>query len=257
MTDWTAKSVLVTGAASGIGLGISSYLAKLGASILMVDMRDDALEEATAEAGGSTVGFKCDVRDSLEVRDAVDAAVSEFGSLDVVVNNAGIVHHEPLLEFDEDHFHRVMDVNLSGCFYGTKYGGAAIVASGGGSIVNIASAGGMRVYALGAAYATSKAAVIALTQVAAIELRDLGVRANVVSPGTIDTPLFRQHCQGSAYTIEAISERQGRLGTSFDIATAVAFLASDEASLITGAVLPVDGGRLVKYDTPAERTTVE
>jgi NAD(P)-dependent dehydrogenase (short-subunit alcohol dehydrogenase family) len=239
------KRTLVTGAASGIGRGIAEYFVERGASVLMVDVNADAVKEAAAALGGSTRAAACDVGESADVRRSVAAAVEAFGGLDVMINNAGIAYHAPVLEFDEDEFDRVVRVNLRGTFLGIKYGGAAIAASGGGAIVNIASVSALRVNGIGAAYSSSKAGVVALTQVAAVDLRPLGVRANVVCPGAIDTPLLRRHWSRVGTTEESIDRRQGRIGAPVDVAAAVGFLASDEASLITGVTLPIDGGRTV------------
>jgi NAD(P)-dependent dehydrogenase (short-subunit alcohol dehydrogenase family) len=248
------KRVMVTGAASGIGLGVSRHFAERGASVMMADLHGDAAEQAASRIGGATRAAACDVRAAADVKAAVDAAVQAFGGLDVLVSCAGVAYSAPILDHDEDEFTRVMDVNLTGTFLGVKYGGAAIVAGGGGAIVNISSVAGMgRSRAFSSAYCASKAAVVALTQVAAIEMRDLNVRVNAVSPGMTDTPMLgdaaRQRAQqGRRAAGMSIAESQGRMATPTDIAGAVAFLCSDEASLITGCVLPVDGGRTARLD---------
>lgn len=247
MAGLAGKRTLVTGAASGIGRGIAELFASDGASVLMVDINGEAVAEAAHSIRGRTEALACDVSVASEVEKAVEAAVSLFGGLDVVVNNAGVEYVAPLLEHDEAEFDRVLAVNLRGVFLGTKYGARALAASGGGAIVNVASIAGMQGAVPGhAAYGASKAGVIALTKSAALELRPLGIRANVVCPGVIQTPMVDaaaaqfQELTGASLT-DVVNEVQGRMGTTGELAAAVAFLASDAASLVSGVVLPVDG----------------
>lgn len=252
----TFPRVLVTGAGSGIGRGVVAHFVRHGGRVVMVDISHVGLQRVASEMGGAVLPLVCDVRLASEMASTVAAAVDELGGLDLVVNAAGVVTTPtPVLELDERELDRVIDVNFKGTFHGIKFGGAALVASGGGSIVNIASIAGMgRSRPMDSAYAASKAAVIAMTQSAALELRDLGVRVNAVCPGMIATPMLAESVttEGAAPgdIVEAVSvrERQGRLGTPDDIAATIAFLASDGASMITGAIIPIDGGRSAQLD---------
>ncbi|HZS22079.1 MAG TPA: SDR family NAD(P)-dependent oxidoreductase [Pseudonocardiaceae bacterium] len=248
MPTRSEQRIIVTGAASGIGLGISELFVDRGSRVLMFDVDTDALGAAAGKLGASAVPFTGDVSDVSAWQSAIGTARSEWGGVDALVNNAGVDYVAPFVEHDEATFDRLIAINLRGTFLGMKYGATAIAESGGGAIVNIASIAGMQSSASGhAAYSASKAGVIALTKTGAIELGNIGVRANAICPGMIKTPLLDSSGQQmealTGNSFEAwINQTQGRMGYPFDIAALVAFLASDEASLITGAVIPVDGG---------------
>ncbi len=248
MSTLEGKRAIVTGAASGIGRGISQLFVERGAQVAMVDVNDEAVAKAAAEIGDKTIGIACDVTSATQVEAAVDRAVSEFGGLDVVVNSAGVDHlPQPLIEHNEAEFDKVLAVNLKGVFLGTKYGGKALADSGGGVIINIGSVAGFGGVPQKAAYACSKAGVITLTQGAALELRSMDIRANVICPGFVRTPMVMDNLEEfkkitGATVDEMATQLQGRIAEPSDIAAAAAFLASDEASLITGVVFPIDGG---------------
>ena len=246
------KRTLVTGAASGIGRGIAERFATEGASVLMVDVNGDAVAEAARSIDGTTQPLACDVSVASEVEKAVEVAVATFGGLDVVVNNAGVEYVAPLLEHDEEQFDRLIAVNVKGVFFGMKYGAAAMAKAGGGAIVNIASIAGMQGAVPGhTGYGATKAAVIAMTKSAALELRPLGIRANVVCPGIIQTPMVDaaaaqfEQLAGVSFS-DMVDQLQGRMGTTAELGAAVAFLSSDAASLVSGVVLPVDNAITAK-----------
>lgn len=242
------KRAIVTGAASGIGLAIAERFLDLGASVLLLDIRRDDVEKAATALGAR--GQECDVSVSGEVAGAVGLAVEVFGGLDIMVNNAGVEYAAPILEHDEDEFDRMLAVNLRGVFLGIKHAAPAIAEAGGGAIVNVASIAAVGGVPLNAGYAASKAGAVSLTRTAAQELRPLGVRVNAVCPGITDTPILAAaapfFAAAGTDATQIATQLQGRIGLPADIAAAVAFLASDEASLISGATVPVDGGATAK-----------
>jgi NAD(P)-dependent dehydrogenase (short-subunit alcohol dehydrogenase family) len=249
MTTLQGKRAVITGGASGIGRGIADYFVAHGAAVFLVDRNAELLDKAVAEIGDAAVAATADVGETTDMQRVFGDATAHFGGLDIVVNNAGITLQHRLLDFPEDDWDEVLRINLRGVFLGTKYGARAIRDSGnGGAIVNIGSTAAIRVHALAAAYSPSKAGVISLTQVAAVDLREYGIRANAVCPGMIDTPLLRARVPDLGVDDERITKLQGRIGQPADIAAIVAFLASDEASLISGQTVTVDAGRTVKLD---------
>lgn len=244
--DFEGKVAIVTGAASGIGAAIARALAADGAKVLVADL-DPAGAEAVASAikasGGTARAIEVNVADAVEVEAMVEAAKSAFGGLHLAVNNAGIGGPAAMTgEYPLDGWHKVIDINLNGVFYGMRYQLPAIVASGGGAIVNMASILGSVGFATASAYVAAKHAVVGLTKVAAIEYAKHGVRINSIGPGFIDTPLLSKHLDEAALTVIRGMHPVGRLGTSEEVAALTAFLLSDEASFITGSYHLVDGG---------------
>jgi NAD(P)-dependent dehydrogenase (short-subunit alcohol dehydrogenase family) len=243
MADLQGKRALVTGAARGFGRAISEVLLREGAQVMLCDLQDDLVAKTAEEIGGSSVG--CDVSVASDVQAAIQATVDAFGGIDVIVNNAGIVHNYSLLDETEEDFDKIIAVNQKGVFFGIKYGAPAIIASGGGAIVNMSSVAGLGGAPLFGAYAATKHAVIGLTRTAAIELRDAGVRVNAVCPGLAETQMTAEltpvveAALGASLT-PVVQAMQGRLVQPLEVAEAVAFLASDRASFITGAALAVD-----------------
>lgn len=243
MAELEGKRALVTGAATGIGREIAAVFVELGAQVMLSDIQEEAVGKAAAELGAAAV--RCDVTVSADVERAVQATVEAFGGIDIVVNNPGIAVVSTLVDLTEEDLDRILAVNLKGVFFGIKHGAPAIIGSGGGAIVNIASVAGLGAIPLLGAYNATKAGVVSLTQTAAVELRDAGVRVNAVCPTFVWTDMVAQ----GAPQIEALSGMsfepiiqhvQGRLGTTREVAEAVAFLASDRASFITGVAFPVD-----------------
>lgn len=246
------KVAIVTGAGSdpaatgaGIGQAIATLLARDGAAVVLVD-KDGERGEATArslvdEPGRGHV-FVGDVTAESDCEAMVAAAQGEFGGLDILVNNAAITFHAPITETSVDQFDTVMAVNLRGSFLAAKAALPALIARGGGSIVNIGSVAGVRDSGTShPAYCASKAGQLGLTIDLAGEYGRQNVRVNAVLPGMVATPM-----QQSVGTVDDVTRASlnllGRMGSAWDIAHAVAFLCSDDAAYITGHVLPVDGG---------------
>ena len=202
-------------------------------------------DEHTKEMGGDTVGLTCDVSSCESVANALAIVGESLGGLDVVVNNAGVEAFGPLHELSEDAFDKVVSVNLRGTWLVYKH--AVPLMRGGGAIVNVASLAGIVGFPLLGAYAAAKAGVVRMTEVMAVELRDLGVRANAICPGFIDTPMVgRAFDDFEAATgqplVDFITAKQGRLGTPEEVASLVLFLASDAAAFVNGTAITIDGG---------------
>jgi NAD(P)-dependent dehydrogenase (short-subunit alcohol dehydrogenase family) len=239
------KVALVTGGASGMGRATVELFATEGARVVVADIK--GAEAIAAEVGNGAIGITTDVTRETDVADMVERAIQAFGRLDILCNNAGIGGElASFLDTATEEYDRVVAVNQTGVFYGIKHGIAAIVRGGGGAIVNTASIAGLGALKDCGAYSASKAAVIALTKTAAREYAHAGVRVNAICPGSIDTPLLQHHLLDSDVLNAVVATVPlGRVGKPQDIANAMLFLASDESSYITGAVLPVDGGYLL------------
>jgi NAD(P)-dependent dehydrogenase (short-subunit alcohol dehydrogenase family) len=247
------KVALITGAGSGMGREAARVFAGEGARIAALDLDADGLEATAAMVhveGGDVATFVADVADERQVRDAIDGAVRRFGALHILYNNAGVLWRDRdlgVLETDEAVWDRVMAINLKGMVWICKHGIPRLIEAGGGAVVNIGSTSAL----LGDtvpqdAYTASKGAVVSLTRSLAIQFAPRGVRANCIHPGFVDTPMQTVRTSDSAWVEAArASIPLGRLGTPRDVVNAALFLASDEASYITGAELVVDGGNLV------------
>lgn len=240
------KRALVTGAAAGIGRAIAERLAALGASVALADIKAEAVEGAAAALAARGVRARSlvlDMADTDSVGPAIEAAARAMGGLEILVNNAGVAAQKPLLEHEVRDFERIYRVNVFGLFAALKAGAAWMVEHRvPGRIVNIASVAGLRGSTGRAAYGSSKAAVINLTQVAAQELAPHGITVNAIAPGPIETDMVKAvHSERTrAGWLREIP--MGRYGEPADIAEAAAYLVSDGASYVTGQVLAVDGG---------------
>ena len=254
MARLSGKVALVTGAASGLGAATARRLARDGAAVLLTD-RDLVGEDVAASIardGGQAAFRRHDVTSHSDWAAAVEHAVTDFGRLDILVNNAGVAggRHE-LMDHSVDAWRQILAVNLDGVFLGLRHAGPRIAASnpdGGGSVINLSSILGKVGMAGAAAYCASKGGVTMLTKAAALEWAPLGIRVNSVHPGFIDTPMVagalaqREDGNEMRVAIMAAHPLGNRFGIPREIADAIAFLASDEASFITGAELVVDGG---------------
>jgi NAD(P)-dependent dehydrogenase (short-subunit alcohol dehydrogenase family) len=239
--EFSERVAFVTGGASGIGLAVCRLLAAAGASVVVADL-DGGSAEAVARSLGSSVGLAVDVTDPDSVRAGVGSTVERFGALHLAVNNAGITGPiGQLHEYDVADWRRVMAVNLDGVFHSLHYELPAIVAAGGGAVVNMASALGVVGAAGGAAYVAAKHGVVGLTRAAALEYAAQGVRVNAVVPGFIDTAMLDPLSQGTRTALRRLHPA-GRLGTADEVAQLIGFLLSERASFIHGSVHPVDGG---------------
>jgi 2-keto-3-deoxy-L-fuconate dehydrogenase len=252
------KVALVTGAGSGIGEAIAHVYASQGAQVLVTDMRGDAAESVSAAiraAGGVAHPVQFDVTNEAQVQAAMQQARETYGRLDIVVNNAGVSHVGNLLETSVEDWERVMRVNAFGVFLCAREAVRQMLAQEpqGGVLVNIASTAGMIGVERRAPYSTSKGAVISLTRSIAIDFVTQGIRCNAICPGTVDTPfvagyLARNFPGREEEMRKQLDARQpiGRMGRPDEIAHAALYLASDEASFVTGSLLVIDGGWTAK-----------
>jgi 3-oxoacyl-[acyl-carrier protein] reductase len=235
------RVALVTGAAQGIGLSIARQLAACGAVVVLGDVDADKTREAAKSIGGRALGVAMNVTRGADVSAAVERVMTEFGRLDVLVNNAGITRDGLLIRMKEEDWDRVLDVNLKGTFHCTKAALGVMVKQRRGRVISIASIVGVMGNAGQANYAASKAAIIGFTKSIAREYANRAITANVVAPGFIKTAMT-DHLPDDVQTKLKEQIPLGRLGTPEDIAQAVAFLASDAAAYVTGQVLHVNGG---------------
>ncbi|KOF08659.1 3-hydroxybutyrate dehydrogenase [Planococcus glaciei] len=250
------KVVFITGAASGIGYEISADFAKAGAKIVLTDINEDAVKEAAQtlkNQGFQAIGIKVDVTDETELSAAIDQAVEEFGSLDVLINNAGMQFVAPIEEFPTEKFELLVKIMLVAPFVATKHVFPIMKKQGKGRIINMASINGLVGFAGKAAYNSSKHGVIGLTKVAALEGAEYGITVNAMCPGYVDTPLVRNQMGDLAKTrnvsLDKVLEEviyplvpQKRLLSVQEISDYTMFLASDKASGITGQAVVLDGG---------------
>jgi NAD(P)-dependent dehydrogenase (short-subunit alcohol dehydrogenase family) len=246
MDRFAGKTVLVTGAGQGIGRETARQFAREGADLVIVDLDPGRVRDATGEirgAGGQAEGLALDISRPADVRQAVERSVSRFGKLDVLVANAGITAVEPFLEIDEKSWRRVLDVNLTGTFFCLQEAARAMAKSGGGAMVVTASTNAFWVEATLAAYNASKGAVVALVRTAALDLAPYGIRVNAVEPGVVRTPLAAFLTEDPSSAAEYLKKIPlGRFAEPLEIARAILFLASPDASYVTGQALVLDGG---------------
>jgi NAD(P)-dependent dehydrogenase (short-subunit alcohol dehydrogenase family) len=255
MTDlsFQGRVALVAGASRGIGAATAEAFAAAGAAVVLGARDAAALDSVarTIEAGGGrAIAVRADVTDAASVRELVAAAIAGFGRLDVAFNNAaGGPLPTPLADIDPADFDRGIATNIGGTFLGMKFQIPAMLRSGGGAIVNMASTAGVTGTANLAAYVAGKAGIIGLTKVAALDYADQGIRVNVVAPG----PILTHHLQAAgpeAQRLAGLSTPMRRTGTAAEVARTVLWLCSEQSSFITGAVIPIDGGQLAGNKPP-------
>jgi NAD(P)-dependent dehydrogenase (short-subunit alcohol dehydrogenase family) len=235
------KVAIVTGAASGIGLATARRLTTDGAHVVIADLKEDKARAAAQSIGPKALGVGCDVSEEKDVEAAVAFTLKQFGALDIVVNNAGLMIFKPLEEQTGDDWRRVLSVDLLGAFYFTKQ--AFLHMRRGGSIINISSIHAVETTPLVSAYAAAKAAVVSLTRSSSLEGAAKGIRVNAILPGAVDTPMLWENPNVKS-GLEQID--RGVLGKPEDIAAVIAFLAADESEFVRGSSVIVDGGRLGK-----------
>ena len=252
------KIAIVTGAGSGLGEAVSLKFAENGATVVLADLDVEGAERVLGQierGGGKGRVVRTDVSKPDDARALVDMAVKEFGRLDIAVNNAGIGGPTaPVGEYPIDGWNTIIGINLSGVFYGMRYQIPAMLENGGGAIVNMASIAGKVGLANASGYAAAKHGVVGLTETAAVEYGERGIRVNAVGPGFINTPLIGKRAVMDTEAASGGDELQAlaalhpmnRLGEAAEVAELVLFLASSRASFITGGYYNVDGGYLAR-----------
>jgi|JI10StandDraft_1071094.scaffolds.fasta_scaffold01129_4 NAD(P)-dependent dehydrogenase (short-subunit alcohol dehydrogenase family) len=255
------RVAFITGGASGLGKAAALQLLAVGARVVIADVEIDAAHEWTTRAdarsertAGHTVGgdavtdraiaVRCDVRDDLDVAQAVATAVTAFGRLDIAINAAGIGGPEVrTAEYAPDEWHRVIDVNLNGVWRAMRHEIPAMLAAGGGAIVNVSSTAGLVGFPRHPAYAASKHGVVGLTRTAALEYAKKGIRINAVCPGFTLTPMVQQMIDAGLPQAQLESRvPMGRLGTVDEVAATIVYLCSPASAFMTGHALAIDGG---------------
>ena len=240
------KVAIVTGGGSGIGAATALLFAAEGAQVVVADIRLDAAHATTATitvSGGTAVAVHADVTQADDVQAMIQTAVHTYGGLDILFNNAGIGVQGNAVELTEEMWDRVIALNLSGVFLGCKYAIPEMIKRGGGSIINTASIMGLVGGSLSAVYPATKGGVVLLTKNAALDYAQYNIRVNCVCPGHIETPLLQRLLDNPTQREQLLRQYpMGRLGQAREIAQGVLFLASDEASFVTGSALVLDGG---------------
>ena len=267
------RVAVVTGGAQGLGLAMARAFRREGAKVVLADLNEAQLGQAHADLGGGegVATLVADVTSAADIDRVVATAVERYGSLDVMVNNAGVsgTMHRSFLDDDLADFSRVMGVNVLGVLAGTTHAARRMATAGGGSIINVSSIGGLTAGRSVITYRASKAAVIHASKSAAIALAEYNIRVNCIAPGHITTPLLASSMDGQADADARVAATRKmmdatrplqRAGTAADIAEAALYLASDRSAYVTGIVMPVDGGttagstvnlgRLMQFQAP-------
>ncbi len=256
------KIAIVTGASQGIGQACAERLARDGAKVVVSDVNDEMGAKVVAgikAAGGEAIYHRCDVSQKLDVHNLVAQTLEHFQAVDVLVNNAGVVDDKPFLDLDEGEFDRILRINLKGSFLCAQAVARQMVKqieAGGpaGAIVNLSSINAWFGLPDHVAYSTSKGGVTQLTKSMAIALAPHGIRVNAVGPGSIETPMLAEVVKDKAFRTKALSRTPiGRFGKPEEMAAVVAWLASEQASYVTGTTVYADGGRMgLNYFVPVK-----
>ena len=244
------KVAVVTGGASGIGLGAAMLLAEMGAHVAIIDINEARGIKAVKQIkqmGGVARFFQCDVRSDAECERAVAGTIQAFGKIDILFNNAGIIIRKNIADLTVDEWDRALDITLKSIYLMSHHVIPHMIENGGGSIINAGSGWSLKGGPNAVAYCAAKGGVLNLTRAMAIDHGKHNIRVNCVCPGDIDTPLLRSECDQlgediGAFMKEAANRPMGRVGTPEDVANAVLFFASDMSAWVTGAHLVVDGG---------------
>lgn len=251
MFDLTNKTALITGARRGMGRAHALALAEQGAKVVVTDISEEECQPVVQEItsrGSKAICFKLDVANKKEVEDVISKTVRHFGRLDILVNNAGIYFPKPALELTEEEWDRMLNINLKGQFLCAQAAAKEMAKNKWGRIINISSVASGQVgvgIAGGAHYTASKGGIIAMTETLAIEWAPLGILVNAIAPGAIDTPMISAaQIPKEAMDAMLANVPLKRIGKPEEVAAMVVFLASEEASYVTGATLYVDGGWL-------------
>lgn len=244
------KIAIITGGGGGIGRATAIRFANEGAKIVVSDLNEKTGEETVGlikEQNGNAIFIKTDVSDRNSVQDLMRLTVEQYGGINILMNNAGVGHSEVRsIDLDEDEWNSVIDINLKSVFLGIKYAVPELIKSGSGVIINTSSLLGLKGRKYVSAYNASKGGVVLLTQNAALEYGKYNIRVNALAPGIIDTSIidFWRNNERK-WPVLSRANALGRIGNPEEVASAALFLASDEASFITGVTLPVDGGGLI------------
>lgn len=245
------KVAVISGAASGIGLGTAKLLAEYGAKVVLLDVSDEKGNKAAEEIkkeGGEALFVKCDVTSDDNCKNAIDTVKDKLGRIDILFNNAGVTFRKTVVDLEEKEWDLVLDVGLKGTYLLSKYAIPVMAEGGGGSIINTGSGWGLKGGDKAAAYCAVKGGIVNLTRAMAIDHGPQNIRVNSVNPGDTDTALLREEGRQLGQEIQNFLKDSAkgrpleRLGTPEDIAKVVLFLASDLSSWITGAAIVVDGG---------------
>ena len=248
--DLAGKAAIVTGAGAGIGLAVAQRLAAEGCTVLCADIDGTAAEIAASEIGSGAIGYRVDVSDEKQVIGMVEACATAFGGVDKLVANAGIVHMASVIDTTVEDFDRVIAINLRGAWLCTKHAAPKMIERGGGAIVNMSSLAGHIAVGGTGAYGMSKAGISHLSRITAAELRSSNIRANALLPAFVDTPMQQtamtmfDEALGQGGARAMVARLQGRMAAPEEMAGIVAFLLSDDASMITGTTQIADGGTI-------------
>ena len=243
------KTALISGGGTGIGKAIAICFAAEGARVMIVGRRKSPLAETVSEIhshGGQAAYVIADYAQVKQVKESIAATISTFGTLDILVNNAGVAGFKPILEVTEEDYEYQTSINLKGLLFATKFAIPLLASQGGGSIVNISSGAGLKAVPLSSVYGTTKAGVVHLTKISALETADKNIRVNCICPGFIETPIFdtfipKDQLRASKASFSEMTPLK-RMGRADEVAKAALYLVSEDASWMTGNVVTLDGG---------------